>query len=120
MNQTLLLGGAFGLQVLIGLATLAISARTLRSARRAERGGDERLEILREQQERLKLMYQERHMLEEELEMERIRRVELERATLEALPEENGHKHLAAVRGALEPPPPPPRHTSWWRRWLGN
>ena len=117
MNQTLLLGGALSLQVLIGLATLAISARSLRSARRAERGGDERLEILREQQERLKLMYQERHMLEEELEKERNRRVELERATLESPLEENGHKQLPAVLGALEPPR---RHTSWWRRWLGN
>jgi hypothetical protein len=118
MNQTLLLGGALGLLGLIGLATLVIAARTLRSARRAERGGDERLEILREQQERLKLMYQERHMLEEELERERNRRAELERATLESLPEENGHKQLPAVRGALELPPHP--HTSWWRRWLGD
>jgi hypothetical protein len=119
MNQTLLLlGGALSLLVLIGLATLAIAARTLRSARRAERGGDERLEILREQQERLKLMYQERHMLEEELKRERNRRAELERATLESLPEGNGQKQLAEVRGALEPPPP--RHTFWWRRWLGN
>jgi hypothetical protein len=117
MNQTLLLGGALGLLMLIGLVTLAIAARTLRSAHRAERGGDERLEILREQQERLKLMYQERHMLEEELERERNRRAELERATLESLPEENGHKQLPAVLGALEPPP---RHTSWWRRWLGD
>ena len=49
MNETLLLGGVLGLLVVIGLATLTISARTLRSARRAQRGGDERLEILREQ-----------------------------------------------------------------------
>jgi hypothetical protein len=80
MNETLLLGGVLGLLVVIGVATLAIAVRTLRSARRAERGGNERLEILREQQERLKLMYQERRMLEEELKRERDRRAQLERA----------------------------------------
>ena len=61
-------------------------------------------------------MYQERHMLQEELERERNRRVELERATLESLPQENGQKQLPAVRLALEPPSRPP----WWRRWLGD
>ena len=116
MNETLLLGGVLGLLVVIGVATLATAARTLRSARRAERGGDERLEILREQQERLKVMYQERHMLKEELKRERGRRAELERATLESLPQGNGQQQLPAVRAALEAPP---RHR-WWRRWLGD
>jgi biopolymer transport protein ExbB/TolQ len=120
MNETLLLGGVLGLLVVIGVATLATAARTLRSARRAERGGDERLEILREQQERLKVMYQERLKLEEELKRERDRRAELERAleraTLESLPQENGQKQLPEVRAALEPPP---RHP-WWRLWLGD
>jgi biopolymer transport protein ExbB/TolQ len=116
MNEILLLGGVLGLLVVIGVVTLAIAARTLRSARRAERGGDKRLEILREQQERLKVMYQERHMLQEELKRERNRRVELERATLESLPQENGQQQLPAVRAALEPPP---RHP-WWRRMFGG
>ncbi len=123
MNQTLLLlGGVLGLLVVIGAATLATAARTLRAARRAERGGDERLEILREQQERLKLMYQERRMLEEELKRERAQRVELERTlervALESFPQENGHqqRQLPAARAALEAPP---RHP-WWRRWLGG
>jgi biopolymer transport protein ExbB/TolQ len=120
MNGTLLLGGVLGLLVVIGVTTLAIAARTLRSARRAERGGDERLEILREQQERLKLMYQERRMLEEELKRERDRRAQLERAleraTLESLPQEDGQQQLPAVRAAL---PAPPRHP-WWRHWLGG
>jgi biopolymer transport protein ExbB/TolQ len=117
----LLLGGVLGLLVVIGVATLAIAARTLRSARRAERGGDERLEILREQQERLKVMYQERRMLEEELKRERDQRAELERAleraTLESLPQGNGQQMLpAAPRAVLEAPP----SDSWWRRWLGG
>jgi biopolymer transport protein ExbB/TolQ len=120
MNETLLLGGVLGLLVVIGVTTLAIAARTLRSARRAERGGNERLEILREQQERLKLMYQERRMLEEELKRERDRRAQLERAleraTLESLPQEDGQQQLPAVRAAL---PAPPRHP-WWRHWLGG
>jgi hypothetical protein len=53
--------------LVIASAALLVGFRVLRSARRAERGGNERLEILREQQERLKLMHQERRMLEEEL-----------------------------------------------------
>jgi hypothetical protein len=117
MNQTLLLlGGVLGLLVVIGVATLVIVVRILRSARRAERGGDERLEILREQQERLKVLYQERRMLEEELIRERDQRAELERATLESLPQGNGQPQLPAVQAALELPP---RHP-WWRRWLGS
>ncbi len=120
MNETLLLGGILGLVVVIGVATLATAVRTLRSARRAERGGNERLEILREQQERLKVMYKERRMLEEELKRERDRRAQLERAleraTLESLPQEDGQQQLPAVRAAL---PAPPRHP-WWRHWLGG
>jgi hypothetical protein len=42
-----------------------------RSTRRAERAGDERLEILREQQQRLQFMREERRMLEEELDWRR-------------------------------------------------
>ena len=115
MNETLLLG-VLGLLAVTGVATLATAARTLRSARRAERGGDERLEILREQQERLKVMYQERLMLEEKLKRERARRAELERATLESFPRENGQKQLQAGPAALRAPP---RHP-WWRLWLGD
>jgi hypothetical protein len=124
MNETLLLGGILGLLVVIGVATLATAARTLRSTRRAEQGGDERLEILREQQERLKVMYQERHMLEEELKRERDQRAELEQALgqaleqerLESMPQGNGQQQLPAVRAALALPPRQP----WWRRWLGG
>jgi len=120
MNETLLLGGVLGLLVVTGVATLAIAARTLRSARRAEQAGDERLEILREQQERLKVMYQERRMLEDELKRERERRAELERtlewATLESFPQGNGQQQLPAVSAVLELPTRDP----WWRRWLGG
>ena len=43
----------------------------LQSNRRAEQGGEERLEMLREQQERLAFMREERRMLDEELEWRR-------------------------------------------------
>ena len=120
MNETLLLGGVLSWLAVTGVVTLAIAASTLRSARRAERGGDERLEILREQQERLKVISQERQMLQEELKRERFRRAELEetlaRATLESLPQGNGQQQLPAIRAPLELPP----RNLWWRRWLGG
>jgi hypothetical protein len=60
-----LLGGC---SLAVGLTVLFFGWRILRSTWRAERAGDERLEILREQQERLSLMYQERETLHQELE----------------------------------------------------
>jgi hypothetical protein len=87
--------------LVIASATLFVGFRVLRSAHRAERSGNERLEILREQQERLKLMYQERRMLEEEL--ERLR---------SAMDEE--------VERPRELPAPTypeqPERPRWWRR----
>ncbi len=52
----------------VSLAVLFVCWRVLGNTHRSRRVGDERLEILREQQERLKVMYQERSMLKEELE----------------------------------------------------
>ena len=57
--------------LIVSLATLYVILGVWRSARRAERAGDERLEILREQQQRLQFLREERHMLEEELEWRR-------------------------------------------------
>jgi hypothetical protein len=54
--------------LVVGLATLVVAWRVLRSARRSQQGGDERLEILREQQERLRIMHQERSVAHQELE----------------------------------------------------
>jgi hypothetical protein len=91
--------------LVIASATLLVGFRILRSAQRAERSGNERLEILREQQERLKLMRQERRMLEEELE-----RLRLAMAEDEERPREL-------------PAPANPEQTerrSWWRRMLGG
>jgi hypothetical protein len=59
--------GLAGGSLLVSVTTLYVVLGVRRSTRRAERAGDERLEILREQQERLGLLREERRMLEEEL-----------------------------------------------------
>ncbi len=90
--------------LVIASATLFVGFRVLRSAHRAERSGNERLEILREQQERLKLMHQERRMLEEELERLRSAMAEGEERPREL------------------PAPANPEQTerrSWWREFFG-
>ncbi len=63
--------GLAGSSLIVSIATLYLVWGVRRSTRRAERSGDERLEILREQQERLQVLREERHMLEEELEWRR-------------------------------------------------
>jgi hypothetical protein len=79
--------------------------------------GNERLEILREQQERLALLREERGMLLEELRGERDRHAELERAWQESLVEqENGRVLQPAVRGELEAAP----RRRWWFRIFGG
>jgi hypothetical protein len=90
--------------LVIASAALFVGFRVLRSAHRAERSGNERLEILREQQERLKLMYQERRMLEEEL--DRLR---------SAMDEEERPRELPAP---AEPEPAEGR--PWWRSIFGG
>jgi len=57
--------------LVVSLTTLYVLLGVRRSTIRAERGGYERLEILREQHERLRFLREERHMLEEELEWRR-------------------------------------------------
>jgi hypothetical protein len=53
--------------LVLSTATLLIAWRVLLSAYRSELAGEERLEILREQQERLEFMREERRLLLEEL-----------------------------------------------------
>jgi hypothetical protein len=57
------------------VATLVAALAALRSSRRAERIGEDRLELLRDQHERLELLRDERRMLTEELELERQERL---------------------------------------------
>ncbi len=65
--------GLAGGSLAVSVATLYVVLGVRRSTRRTERSGDERLEILREQQERLGFLREERRMLEEELEWRRSR-----------------------------------------------
>jgi hypothetical protein len=97
----LLAGGS----LTVSLGVLVIGWRILRSVRRAEWAGDERLEILREQRDRLRVMYQERNMLQEEL--ERLR---------SALDQENRLLELPAP-SELSEDPKRGSERPWWRFW---
>src|SRR3712207_1492482 len=63
--------GLAGSSLIVSVAILWIVSGILRSTQRAALAGDERLEILREQQERLQYLRDERRGLEEELEWRR-------------------------------------------------
>ncbi len=63
--------GLAGGSLVVSVAILVVAWLVLRSTRRAEQAGEERLEMLREQQERLLFLREERRMLEEELEWRR-------------------------------------------------
>lgn len=78
----------------IGVVTLVVAVLILGSARRSEQVGEERLEMLREQRERLALLNAERRMLLEELAQERKWRKEAA-----------GEDHNAGQRARLELPP---------------
>ena len=104
---------AFGLaggSLILSAATLYVLWGVRRSTRRAERAGDERLEILREQQERLAFLREERRMLDEELEWRRsIMEGEKSPLELEAVSGSNGQP----VNGR-------PEARSWLRRVIGR
>ena len=88
--------------LLVSATILPIVLVMLRSTRRAERAGDERLEILREQQERLKFLREERRMLEEELEWRRsMMDSEEHMLELNAPSESNGRAFRAAEAALL-------------------
>ena len=79
------------------VATLAAALAALRSSRRAERLGEDRLVLLRDQHERLELLREERRVLTEELELER----ELQRVTEERELEREGRLHNHRERQRL-------------------
>ena len=85
--------GLTGASLALSVTTLYLVLGVRRSTRRAERSGEERLEILREQQERLEFLREERRMLEEELGWRRKMMVGEGRVLeLDAAPSEpNGH-----------------------------
>jgi hypothetical protein len=105
---------------LASISTLIVAWRILRTVRRSEQAGDERLEILREQQQRLDYLYEERRQLLQALEVqcreqdEQRRRLELPSAPATAregresreTPAEDaeGTEHRPATGGAEERP----------------
>jgi len=60
--------------LLVGVATLAVAIGAFRSSRRSEDLGENRYELLREQQERLQVLREERQMFLQELEREALER----------------------------------------------
>ena len=66
------------LDVLVVMMVLVVVFRILRSALRSEQMGNERREMLREQQERLEYLRKEREMLLEKLRQERGPHAEIE------------------------------------------
>ena len=103
MNLELLTVVLAGGSLAVSLAVLFVCWRVLGNTHRSRRVGDERLEILREQQERLRVMYQERNILKEEL--GRLRSLMDEGESMRELPAPaEGEQH---VQQEIRP---------WWRR----
>jgi hypothetical protein len=79
----------------LGLVTLSFAAIILRSARRAEQLGEDRLDLMYDQHERLELLREERKTLLEELERERRERLEAQGRVKQLMRE---HPHLELER----------------------
>jgi hypothetical protein len=93
----------------VSLTSLYVMLAVLRSTRRTEEAGDERLEILREQQERLQFLREERRALAEELAWRRsMMDGEERKLELNAPPEMNGKAQSEQLRSR-----------SWWRQIIG-
>ncbi len=73
------IGVLAGVLSLTSIATLIVAWRTLSTVRRSEQAGDERPEILREQQQRLAYLHEERSALLDTLELLRRQMDESER-----------------------------------------
>ncbi len=102
--------GIAGASLITSVTILYVVLKVLRSTHRAERAGDERLEILREQLQRLGFLREERRMLEEELQWRRSMMEGEERLLeLNASSESNGHSETEQ-----------PKMRSWWRRMVGR
>ena len=100
--------GLAGGSLIVSSTILYFVLKVLRSTRRAEWAGDERLEILREQQQRLGFLREERRMLEEELRWRRSMMDAEERLLeLNAAPESDGHSAIKL-----------PKMRSWLRHIL--
>jgi hypothetical protein len=79
----------------LGVANLVAAVGSLRGTQRAEELGEGRFELLRDQQERLELLREERKMLLDELERERQHRLEAQGRVKQLMRE---HPHLELER----------------------
>jgi hypothetical protein len=79
----------------LGVVNLVAAVGALRGARRSEELGEGRIELLREHNERLKLLREERRMLLDELERERWERLEAQGRVKQLMRE---HPHLELER----------------------
>jgi hypothetical protein len=125
--------GIAGSSLAVGLLTLVVVLLILRSVRQSKQAGDERLELLREQRQRLEFMNTERRLLEEELESQR--RASAEGARSDPRLKEEDERR-AEARASPETPPverpegeevwldaASPQESSerpWWRRVFGG
>jgi biopolymer transport protein ExbB/TolQ len=90
------------------VAILFVVLRVLQSTRREARSGDERLEILREQRDRLAFMSEERSQFLEELERRRKAIADLEHQS-----QVERQREIAATSQREE-------SRLWWRRMFGS
>jgi hypothetical protein len=79
----------------LGVVTLGFAASILPSVRRVERQGEDRMDLLRDQHERLELLREERKTMLEELERERRERLEAQGRVKQLMRE---HPHLELER----------------------
>jgi hypothetical protein len=79
----------------LGIATFVVASGALRSALRAEELGEGRFELLRDQQERLELLREERQVLTEGLVFERRERLQAQERVKQLMRE---HPHLELER----------------------
>jgi hypothetical protein len=86
------------------VTTLVVALRILQSAHRSENSSEERLEILREQQQRLEFMHEERRLFLEEIERQRL--------------EMNGAQRPLELSAHSEEQGESQEMRAWWRRIL--
>ena len=79
----------------LGIATFVVASGARKSTLRAEKLGEDRFELLRDQQERLELLREERRMLLEELERQRRELLEAQKRVKQLMRE---HPHLELER----------------------
>ena len=84
------------------VVTLVVALRILQSVHRSENSAEERLEILREQQQRLEFMREERRLLLEEIERQRS--------------EMNGAQRPLELPAGSEEQGQSQESRPWWRR----